>query len=216
MRNRLQILWLVVCLFAGSSMLAAPPARAPHSPTTPTLAFDGSSIRALHMTPSGDVVWLGVGTATDRYSDRELIRRQITTADASGMATLNVGEPVPLRSVWFAVDLSTGDVASSTPGGFAPRSMASASNRVGPADEQGDLQILSDRLRVIGIAVRPGDGAWAISGNRTGEGLPTIATSGASGSLRQDQATLGTVQETDVVIIVDPLRLDCAVVGGAR
>ena len=108
---------LVAC-----AALMAPAFGAQAPAVNPVVSFGDQTVIASGMTPKGQVVWFGVMRDPDNgtldWSHDEEI-----TADQSGTGTvqLDLGKPVALQSIWFAVDLATGQFAVNAPDGYPLR-----------------------------------------------------------------------------------------------
>ena len=135
---------------------------------------------------------------------------------------LELGQEVPLRSVWFAVDLATGETAMATPEGFPLMEMDLPGNAIPAALNRLDLE----RRFAYLVLVRPGVGAWHL---RVGDGGASDEDGEPDGTLRAALSGLTAVEEggsppperfspRDVLLIIDPERLELATVriGGGQ
>src|SRR5258708_22727510 len=107
-------------MLAGAFMAPGFGAQVPA--VNPVVSFGDQMVIASGMTPKGQVVWCGVMRDVDAgtldWSHDEEI-----TADQGGMGTvqLDIGKPVAVESIWFAVDLATGRFAVNAPAGYPLR-----------------------------------------------------------------------------------------------
>jgi hypothetical protein len=217
MRNQMLRLIAFVCAISGGLAVAAraaTPATTPSDLTGPAMVLEASAITVIGMAPNAEVAWLGVGLGTDRYSDRQILITKTLTADATGMCRLMLSEPVPRRTLWFAVEVATLRYAMTGGPGFVAVPMEEAGGRLNAIGGTGDVEIGSSRARLFGIAVRGGEGggSWRVDGASAGPGLGAVPQAGAS--LRAGGLLPGKVKGSDLVILVDAQRLDYRVVGG--
>jgi hypothetical protein len=126
------------CLtLAGAFM--APDLGAQIPVVNPVVSFGDHTVIASGMTPKGQVVWFGVmrdldaGTL-DWSHDEEI------TADQGGMGSvqLDIGKPVALQSIWFAVDLATGRFAVNAPAGAITSPSAAACSSRSSSDPESE------------------------------------------------------------------------------
>jgi len=191
--------------------LSAPIAAAPVPAIAPTISFTDQSVVATGVTPGGRVVWMGVMRELHHGAlDWSHVEKIVADSSGTGSTRLELGKPVPLQSIWFAVDLATGLFAAGAPPGYSLRQFAlpggafpAAANRV----EVG-------RRLVIILCVRPGVGAWAL---RVGDGGPGDADGVADGTVRvgigqlaavDTPSALQAVAAKDVMIVVDQDRME--------
>lgn len=128
--------------FAAGIMLLVVPLSAA---ALPEISFEPSAVVARGITPKGQAVWFSVAREISRRSIDVVPRHAVTAdEDADGAVRLELGQEVPLRSVWFAVDLATGEtaVAAPPPERFSPK----------------DVLLIVDPERLEFATVRIGDG----------------------------------------------------------
>ena len=99
---------LAVCV----ALFAVPVAAA----DPPALSFELEAVVARGISPRGQAVWFSVAREISRQSINVVPRYEIVTdEDGDGAVRLELGKEVPLRSIWFAVDLATGETGVATP-----------------------------------------------------------------------------------------------------
>ena len=206
-------------LAVGLVLLAA----APLSATSPTVSFETEGVVARGITPRGQAVWFSVAREVSRRSTNVVPRRVLATDDdGDGTVRLELGQEVPLRSIWFVVDLATGETGVATPEGFPLLEMDVPSRAIPAALNRLDL----DRRLVYLLLVRPGVGAWHL---RIGDGGASDDDGEPDGTLRAALDSLAPVQESgppppehfspkDLLLIIDPERMESASVriGGGQ
>jgi hypothetical protein len=80
----------------------------------------------------------------------------------AGSVRLDLGKPVPAQSIWFAVDLASGQFAVRAPEGYPLRPFDLPANAI-----PGTLnRIEIARRLLLVVLVRPGIGAWTLRENR--------------------------------------------------
>ncbi len=198
--------------------LAAPLSAAP-----PEISFEPDAVVARGITPKGQAVWFSVAREISRRSTNVVPRHAVEVDDdGDGSVRLELGQEVPLRSIWFAVDLATGESAVAIPEGFPLLEMDLPGGAIPAALNRLDLQ----RRFVYLLLVRPGVGAWQL---RVGDGGASDEDGEPDGTLRAALSNLAPVQEDgppaperfsprDVLLVIDPERMESATVriGGGQ
>lgn len=194
----------LVCLL----LLAAPLSAAP-----PELSFEADAVLARGVTPKGTVVWFSVAREISRQSATVVPRmEQKADEDGDGVVRLEPGRDVPLRSIWFAVDLETGEAAVAAPEGFPLQEGDLAGKAIPAALNRLDLQSGFVYL----VLVRPGVGAWRL---RAGDGGASDEDGEPDGTLRAALASLEGIDPStpppperfspsDLLLVIDPNRME--------
>ena len=211
-------------------------------PAAVKVAFDGSSVVATGLTPGGQAVVFSEALEVSDYVATYVRREQIVTADASGLATYDLGKAVPEQSVWVVVDLASGASSGAAPAGFplvlsgfhgqgVVRSAASAPD--GLADTRPFLEVLVVRpgAAAAGAAIAAGEaagtatGAW---GSTVGDGGLLDEDGQADGVLHVSLGKMRAVGGSgpppdrfaagDVVVAVEPstMQLTLATLPGGK
>jgi hypothetical protein len=152
--RRAVLVSILLSLVAAQVVRAAPPAP-------PAIALDGSTVVVTSITPRGRVFLYGFALeARGWYS--QIVRRSVyLTDDGSGRVQWAIDRDIPLRSVWFAVDLSTGLFGVAQPSGYGAHGIELTDQHL-KQDVGGDIAQLSmNGANVEFAVVRPDTGAWA-------------------------------------------------------
>jgi hypothetical protein len=188
---------------------------------TPSVTVDEFGVRIGGITPGGSAVVLSTSRGTFRgHLDIRSDARLILDADGDGVIQYTPERPVELRSVWAAVDFTTGAYAVAAPPGFPlyVREWQEASFR---KDADGAIVGLARSIpRLVFLLVRPGKGAWLLraadggAGDRDGakNGDLTVAFEDLVAVDGKEKAPKD-VKEGDAVIAIDPGQLDVFVTG---
>lgn len=196
-----------VCLL----LLALPVAAA----APPEITFEPDAVVARGISPKGQAVWFSVAREISRQATNVVPRQEILTdEDGDGTVRLELGREVPLRSIWFAVDLATGETGVATPEGF-PLLEVDLPGEAIPAALNG-LE-LRRRFAYL-LLVRPGVGAWQL---RVGDGGESDEDGEPDGTLRAALSSLAPLEEggpppperfspKDVLLVIDPERMESA------
>jgi hypothetical protein len=162
----------ILLLLAGSPRAEAAPLR---------LSIGSSGLSVSGVTAHGSVVLFGI-TREVEPDDVPAIHRRLdvlSDADGDGAVSQDLGAPVPLRSMWVAVDLASGDFDAAAPEGFRLRRVnwrgRGIQNRPEGHDTVEDARSFAEVL-----VVRPGVGAWTL---RLGDGGPADFDGAADGRL---------------------------------
>ncbi|HVG08768.1 MAG TPA: hypothetical protein VNM67_13760 [Thermoanaerobaculia bacterium] len=196
----------------GLVLLAAPLAAAP-----PEISFEPDAVVARGISPNGHAVWFSVAREISRQSTNIVPRHAIEAdEDGDGAVRLELGQEVPLRSIWFVVDLATGETGVAVPDGFPLLEMDLPGGAIPAALNRLDLQ----RRFAYLVLVRPGVGAWQL---RVGDGGASDEDGESDGTLRAALSSLTPVEEggppapgrfspRDVLLVIDPERMEFATV----
>jgi hypothetical protein len=200
---RAGVVAIVVLALSSSSAAAAPPA----------VSLEPQAVVASGLTPRGRVVWFSIAREISRRAATIVPRiLLVTDDDGDGKVRLELGKDVPLQSIWFAVDLETGQAGVTAPEGFDLQE-ADLPARAIPAALNGlDL----DRRFLYAILIRPGAGAWML---RAGDGGASDDDGEPDGTLRarlasfkglgaSPQAPPTRVAARDLLLVIDPNRMD--------
>ena len=195
-------------LYFGVQSASAPPELA--------VSFEEAAVAVSDVTPGGNVAFFSVARVP-RGTYNEVVRRaQIVLADPLGEARFDLedGEPVPLKSVWAVVDLSSGAYAVAAPEGFHLTEIGFPGHGF-EVGAPGLVNRLRQRFNwADSLLARPGVGAWRYRG---ADGSPDDEDGQANGALvtgLDSYQPLGTSPEPpdrfaadDVLVVVDPLDL---------
>ena len=145
------------------------------SHAVPALEFEEDAVVAGGVTPGAPVAWIGVARDRDGFMPHRLSVWQVVDADATGVARLELGQPVPATATFVAVDLAAGEMAVAAPAGTLLREVAFPHQAI-PAslrrldDARSNLAVLWARPATDGSG-----GAWggAVSdgGGRDGDAV---------------------------------------------
>lgn len=195
---------LFVCLLA----IAAPALAAP-----PILTFEPQAVAASGITPKGRVVWFSVAREISRRASSIVPHiEQAADDDGDGQVRFDLGQDVPVRSIWFAVDLETGEAGVATPEDFPLLEAELPARAIPAALNRLDLE----RQFVYLVLVRPGVGAWKL---RVGDGGASDEDGEPDGTLRAALASLEGIGPSpappperfspkDLLLVIDPNRME--------
>ena len=202
--------------WAAVAVLCALPAAA--APFRVKLENDAVVISGV--TLKGQVVLLGV-TREIGDDDFPTVRRHLKTLsddDGDGVVRYPVEGGVPLRSLWAAADLKSGDYDSAAPERFGIRRVNWRGHGLGRRNDGRDS--IEDRRNLLELlVVRPQAGAWA---SRISDGDKSDSDGAINGRLEgildQMQPISGTnpppvvLQKDDLVLALDPNALEITLV----
>jgi hypothetical protein len=195
-------------------------AQPPSSPPGPAITFDKSSVSVAGVSPKGQAVLFGVAREISEDDVATIVRRSQVLADddGDGVVKLDLGRDVPLRSVWVAVDLATGQVAAAAPEGYPLRRVDWRGVGIVRGNSRAD-RVEDARTFAEVLLVRPGAGAWQLT---VGDGSERDDDGAADGKLAAALDRMTPVAGTDppptrfdpkdVVVLIDPNRLELTVV----
>jgi hypothetical protein len=212
MRTGLRV-WILVSV--GWVISAASWAQAPG----PAIAFGDSALTASGLSAGKTVVWFGIERVVDADYSSTLYQHYTTdTVAADGTDVLTLDHPVAAASVWVAVDVDTGAYAVTVPvSAHLNLTLPTSSALLQGLGSLPD-QFLDTRTYVLGLAVRPGQGAWLFGG---GDGGPRDLDQSANGrlsfALNQFDALPGsppapaTAGSTDIWFVMDPQTMEISI-----
>ena len=156
------------------ALCSAPLARAqttpPPSTQPPTLRLGVNEIAVEGLTPDGSTVIFGLARRSHSYWQTLERYAEIVTADGTGVAHWDAEETIPWKSVWFIVDLASGEFTSGVPEGFVSDEIDFPGRGIGAALNVLDSEGESKEF----LWVRPTVGAWTLTaldgGRNDGDG----------------------------------------------
>jgi hypothetical protein len=169
-------------------------------------------------TPHGKIVFFGVGRFIDQTT--VTIRRLdqiVVDDDGDGVVTVDIGGAVPWKSIFAAVDFSSGRYVLGTPDAtMFPLIPLPLDASPFVADEQGVLRKIVVHHRICEMLhVRPGVGVWAqvlADGNKFDSDLTTNGL--ATANVASDAATADGAPPApdsfaagDVVVLIERQRM---------
>jgi hypothetical protein len=207
---------LLLSLFLPAAALAQTPPGA----QAPAISFQTSSVTVAGVTGKGQVVLFGVAREVAEDDVATVVRRSqvLTDDDGDGTVQWDLGRDVPFRSVWVAVDLATGQVAAAAPEGYPLRRVDWRGLGIVRGNSRAD-RVEDARTFAEVLLVRPGQGAWRLT---VVDGSAADDDGAADGKLAAALDRMIPVAGTagpparfdpkDVVVLVDPNRLELTVV----
>lgn len=211
------LFWGALALLMAQASNAAGPFR---------LTVGPDALVASEATARGEVLFLGITREVAPDDVAEIRRRLEVLADedGDGQVTYKLDQPMAQRSMWVAVDLTSGAFETASPEGFRLRKVnwrgRGFTNR---PDGRGSVEDARPFAEVL--VVRPGVGAWIL---RLGDGGPDDEDGTPNGRLEaalDRMSPLGDspeppagFQRDDVVVLMDPntMEMTLAKVGGAH
>jgi len=181
----------------------------------PRIAFEEAAVTASGLTPGKTVIWFGVEHRIDADYSGDIYQFYRTgTAAADGTARLDLDHPPAPRSFWVAVDLDSGAFDVKGPNGYRLARPAKLP-RLGVGQGAKADELLDDHPFLMGLMVRPGEGAWAFTG---GDGGPRDEDGKSDGHLalaldRFDPlpgspAAPTKIKGNDLWFVIDPMNLE--------
>lgn len=185
----------------------------------PAITFEDKAVAASGLTPGKTMAWFGVERLLDADYSSTLYQHYTTdTVAADGTVRMTLDHAVAPASVWVAVDLDSGAFDVEAPGtshlNRTAQTTSALSQSVGAASDQ----FLDTRTYVLGLAVRPGQGAWLFGGGDGGpRDLDQSANNRLSFALDQFDALPGSpaapakAASADIWFVIDPQTLEIAI-----
>lgn len=199
-------------------LFAAVAAAVAQQPAALSVAVGDSSV-VIQNVASGSVVLFSC--EHDSYRGRTLVSRAatvLTDDDRDGTIEFTPKGPIPLRSVWVAVDLATGTQAAGAQTLFPLLVTGIQASRFKRDAEGAIAQMEQDSVGLLVLLVRPGKGAWlttvrdgaARDEDHVANGHLTLSFAAARTVHGNDNAPKN-LKTGDVVVTINPNRLDVSV-----
>lgn len=186
----------------------------------PSMEVGSEKLVITGITPSGSVVLFGFGRGRGPTGGITVLHTEVLVSDHDGDGRIEFAPPypIPVRSVWAAVDFDSGEYTIAGRRGYTVAQRVAPVHRLTRDREGGAAFLEQERSRIALLFVRPRTGAWfhiAQNGGRNDadqsrhDNKLTLAF-GNGASVLPNAAGKAPVhlQKGDVVIGVDPGRLD--------
>jgi hypothetical protein len=181
----------------------------------PEVTFQTQRVVVTGITPGARVMFYAVGLDPKGYYS-EVVRWSQTVTDTanSGTAALDLGRPVPWKSIWVVVDLSNNAFVVASPPGF-PARPAPSSSGLRRTITTGVDQIRRNRIFVDALYVAPTGSAWTVSAQdgdaADNDGASDSATAISMHQLQPVDGTGTTPDQLEaggVLVVIDFSRMD--------
>jgi hypothetical protein len=182
--------------------------------TAMTLAVDGEGVTVGNLRPGARVVLFGVGREPHR--DHSVVRRWTEVlADDDQDGIVRFVSAITNKSIWIAVDLASGTRVAETGPDYPRREMVPVEvlrrNSVGELSQFENARGVAELL-----VVRPGKGAWRVSGAKN---APVDEARGTTDPMRVDASSFQAVPDVeseelthlergDVIAMIDPRLME--------
>ena len=196
--------------------LLLPVASVRSEPVPLSLMISDSGIVISNVTKGGDVVLFSCTRGTrDRRIHVQPLASMLNDDDRDGTVSVSRADGVPIRSVWIAVDYTSGSTATGAHPMF-PLLVSTIGEEMFRKNAAGEIaELVHEQPRLVLLLVRPGQGAWLLRAFDGGEGDRDGTASGklslffedARSITGKDKAPKG-VKKDDVVVAIDPGHLD--------
>lgn len=199
MSRRLAVPLVALCLFVTTTVSGAL-----------GLHLDATGAVVTGATPGQAVVMYGFAHQEENYSGTIIRYEEILTSDASGAVAWPI-ERISSRSLWFAVDVQTGQIAVTAPDGFPVRRLETPAELMSREELAAMLELPFFYSEVL--LVRPELGAWTLSASRGGSQDLKKKRNALTVEPRFFRKLKGTepgppkIEKGDVIVIIDPYAL---------
>lgn len=218
-------------LFFASLAAAAQPLPRATAASDLALTITAQSVVASGVTPGSKVVLFAVGLVPGGY-DSAVVRWRTTVVDhdRDGSISFEPERGVPWKSIWTAVDLTSGKYAIGAPPEFPVRSAPLLPNAFRKTDASTVNTFLHAHTFVDLLYVTPAGGAWAIRANDGGAEDGDSASDGTTTILLEKLQPIDTGDERPKAFMpggllfaidfsemnIAVIRLTSSIVGGGQ
>jgi hypothetical protein len=204
--------WILVLILLASPAVAAPPSL--------NLQIGKTTISVSGLTPGGTAVIFGASREPipDAYMDR--VERWAASVDDvrhDGTATFDLGKDVPAVSVWAAVEVQTGQYATSA-GQSGLRVLPLLSNPLRKGNSGLVDRFAFARSYLLLLYVHPGKGAWTwyatdgTAGDLDGRNGSAVVSLAAGEAVGAPSSPSSAFVPGGILVAIDYINLDLAVV----
>jgi len=185
------------------------------SASATTIELQPTAVIARDVAPGADVVFFGVALQPDGYGAQlEQWAEVISGAAGTTSARLDLKAPLPYKSMWAAVDLTTGEYALSSPAGYTAKQAVIPKKLLKKGDTSAADVLTNSREFVQMLLVTPKKGAWVFAA-MDGAGDDDGKDDGQIAASLDHFRPLGTsknapkkLSKNDVVIMFDYNRME--------
>jgi hypothetical protein len=181
----------------------------------PVIHIAETQVVATGMTPGGRVAWFAFARERTDWTSRALHWEDASgLADGSGQTVLDLRRPVPVKSIFIAVDMSTGAFAASSPLAYpwAAQVPFPAAGLTLAADKVSVVSLRDGHQELEVLVVRPQVGAWrATVRHDDTQDDPTpgvLVTFSALAPWGASPASPAPLRPGDVVVAIDPNTIE--------
>jgi hypothetical protein len=185
------------------------------------IELEGQTVIAKGVTKGGEVAILYVGRER-AFSQTHVIRQDftLTDADREGAVKLDFKRPIPLRSVWAVVDVSSGAIGIAR-AGYEVRTDRRIQPSASTFAKDGTPALFRVECQYAqGLLVRPGEGVWPIAlGDGSGldedgttDGGVSFSVSSVRRHSSKSRATPASFLKRDYVLLINSQSLTSSVV----
>jgi len=181
----------------------------------PAISFEGEAVVAQGLSPGGQAVLFGMAREPQGFHTRVVRRQQLVLADAAGEARLELGQPVPTRSVWFVADLSSGAFRIAAPQGSPAKEIAFPAGGLEAAAAGRSGRLRSGIGFIEVLYVRPGRGVWGLTvGDGAQDDDDGVSDRSAAAALNRLIPVASSPPPPtdfaagDIVVVIDPRGLE--------
>jgi hypothetical protein len=218
--------WIALAIAALFPIVAA--ADKPSTPAPLQLTFANSTVSVKGITPGADVYLFSVSREAKGYYNSIIPREALLHDPAKrGQADFMLDHPIPTRSIWFAVDLSTGAAVAGTPDNYRAAQPLQVDGRHLKNDPDGDVAKLAYEGALVDVVVvRPGAGIWGGTiglhdkkdEGGHGDKFVTVSTVNLEPRLGTASVAPAKLKKGDVVFMLDSYaaKYSLYVVGGGK
>jgi hypothetical protein len=218
--------FLVLSLSLSTVSLAQPPAVPPiETPKELAITLQERSVTVDGVTAGGQVVWFSMAREVAEDDVATLVRRAEVQRDGDGDGKIvwDLDREVPLRSIWVAVDFSTGRAVAVSPEGYPLRRVTWRGRGLARGNSRSD-RVEDFRGYAEVLLVRPGEGAWRLTvgdgSEQDDDGVPDGKLAAALDQMRPlagagEAGPPNRFGPKDVVVLIDPNQMELALVEAA-
>lgn len=211
---------LILAVLLAARAHAAGRTHAKDVTNPPAVTFSGNTLQASGVTAGGTVVFYGVArTQINYYTAIVRFQTALTDDDNDGSVTYDIGQPIPLTSVWVVVDVSSGRYAVTGPATAIFPEVDVQSGSYQRNAVTGLVDRFSSAYRSVEMVyILPGSGVWALHAmaggvldHGSGSASTTVSITDAAPLAPQNTDQLTQFSGAGTLITFDDSRFDVAI-----
>ena len=205
-----------IAVFAAALLFLSPFPLFSADPPALRATVTSTGVEVINATPKGEVVLMTASVDSDGGLLRQVTgAKRFTDDDGDGIVRYAASRPIPLRSIWVAVDLDSGRYAIAGPEGY-PLAVLPFPSALLQHDAEGAIGVFGNEMVSAELfVIRPKAGAWRLRAAEGGGGDADKEKNGKLDLAAGDAVPVGGsgpapkhLRKGDIVVVIDPTQME--------